>query len=79
MVKISMKKFNVFCRFEPVSFKVVFRNATTELHKTIHNILKPLTQLMKTQATVLLARPAPPLSISLLHNLSGRPFPPKNQ
>ena len=41
-------------------------------------IVTPITQLMKTHVTALLARPGPPLSIRLLHAiLVGGHFPPK--
>ena len=41
-------------------------------------LVTPLTQLMKTHVAVLLARPAPPLSIRLLDTiLVGIHFPPK--
>ena len=59
-----------------MSFRVVVQNATTVLHKKIH--VTPLTQLIKTHVTVLLARPTF-IHSSATHNLSGRPFSPKNQ
>ena len=57
-----------------MSFRVVVQNATTVLHKKIH--VTPLTQLIKTHVTVLLARPTF-IHSSATHNLSGRPFSPQ--
>ena len=54
-------------RFEPLSFRVVTQNATQD---NAVLIVTPLTQLMKTHVTVLMARPGPPLSFRLLHTIN---------
>ena len=56
---------------------MVAQIANTELHNTFL-VVTPISQLMKSHVTVLLAWPGPPLSICLLHTiLVGGHFPPK--
>ena len=53
-------------------------DATTELVDGV-NIESNTTGINKTHFDVILARPGPPFSIRLLHNLRGPPFSPKNR
>ena len=52
MVKISMKKFKVYSRFNLVSFTVDIQDATTELQDSIQNVSNT-TYFMKIHVTCL--------------------------
>ena len=81
LVKISITKFKCFLEIQTSVLQSDCSECySTELHK-IYNLITvvtPLTHSTKSHDTVLLARPTF-INSSATHNLSRRPFSPKNQ